>query len=106
MTISRRNFFKGLVGAIVTAKLWPAPAFAEDKFSAVVKDAAKNQGSVYDFVVVCDETNNTPTVIDRNEFVADIYLKETRTPTYKIYSVSTSRQKISMDEIRGTLEIL
>ena len=103
MTISRRNFFKGLVGAIVTAKLLPAPAFAEDKFSA---RNLKNQGSVYDFVVVCDETNNTPAVIDRNEFVADIYLKETRTPTYKIYSVSTSRQKISMDEIRGTLEIL
>ena len=104
MTISRRNFFKGLVGAIVTAKLLPAPAFAEDKFSAKIKDAA--QIGLFEYVVVCDETNNTPAVIDRNEFVADIYLKETRTPTYKIYSVSTSRQKISMDEIRGTLEIL
>ena len=96
MTISRRNFFKGLVGAIVTAKLLPANL--------------KNQGSVYDFVVVCDETNNTPAVIDHNEFVADIYLKETRTPTFKNYSVNVSRQKISMDEIRdeirGTLEIL
>ena len=33
---------------------------------------------ITDFLVVCDETNNTPAVIDRNEFVGDIYIKPAR----------------------------
>jgi hypothetical protein len=33
---------------------------------------------MYDFRVVCDETNNTPAIIDANEFVADIYIKPAR----------------------------
>ena len=33
---------------------------------------------ITDFLVVCDETNNTPDVIDRNEFVGDIYIKPAR----------------------------
>ncbi len=33
---------------------------------------------ITDFLVVCDETNNTPTVIDRNEFIGDIYIKPAR----------------------------
>lgn len=37
--------------------------------------AVKGRGGVYDYKVVCDETNNTPEVIDRNQFVADIFLK-------------------------------
>lgn len=37
--------------------------------------AVKGRGGVYDYKVVVDETNNTPEVIDRNQFVADIFLK-------------------------------
>lgn len=37
--------------------------------------AVKGRGGVYDYKVVCDETNNTAEVIDRNQFVADIFLK-------------------------------
>ena len=33
---------------------------------------------IYDFMVVCDETNNTPDVIDNNQFVGDIYIKPAR----------------------------
>lgn len=33
---------------------------------------------ITDFLVVCDETNNTPTVVDRNEFIGDIYIKPAR----------------------------
>mgnify|MGYP003342865519 CR=1 FL=1 len=33
---------------------------------------------IYDFRVVCDESNNTPEVIDRNEFIGDIYIKPAR----------------------------
>lgn len=38
----------------------------------------KSRRGIYDFKVVCDETNNTPVVIDRNEFIGDIYIKPTR----------------------------
>jgi len=38
----------------------------------------KSRRGVFDFKVVCDETNNTPERIDRNEFWADIYIKPTR----------------------------
>jgi hypothetical protein len=37
--------------------------------------AIKGRGGVYDYKVVCDETNNTAEVVDRNQFVADIFLK-------------------------------
>lgn len=37
--------------------------------------AVKGRGGVYDYKVVCDETNNTAEVVDRNQFVADIFLK-------------------------------
>jgi hypothetical protein len=33
---------------------------------------------VYDYRVVCDETNNTPSIIDTNQFVADIYIKPSK----------------------------
>ena len=38
----------------------------------------KGRRGIYDFLVVCDETNNTPVVIDRNEFIGDIYIKPAR----------------------------
>jgi len=34
---------------------------------------------IYKFKIVCDETNNTPQIIDTNNFVVDIYIKPTRT---------------------------
>lgn len=42
-----------------------------------LRDVQGRRG-VYDFKVIADETNNTPTVIDRNEFVGDIYIKPSR----------------------------
>ncbi len=38
----------------------------------------KGRRGVYDFRVICDESNNTPQVIDSNEFVGDIYVKPAR----------------------------
>lgn len=38
----------------------------------------KGRRGLYDFYVVCDERNNTPEVIDRNEFIGDIYVKPAR----------------------------
>lgn len=55
--------------------------FTRNRFTATIKpflESVKAGRGVYDFEVRCDETNNTPQVIDSNGFVADIAVKPTR----------------------------
>ena len=54
---------------------------------------------VTDFKVVCDETNNPGSVVDRNEFVADIYVKPTRSINFITLNFVATRSGISFDEI-------
>ena len=56
---------------------------------------------VTDFLVVCDESNNTPEVIDRNEFVAELYLKPTRSINYVTVTVTATRTGVSFAEVVG-----
>ena len=56
---------------------------------------------VTDFLVVCDETNNTPDVIDRNEFVADIYLKPARSINYITLTFVATKSGVSFQEVTG-----
>ena len=56
---------------------------------------------VVDYLVVCDETNNTPEVIDRNEFVAELYLKPTRSINYVTVTVTATRTGVSFAEVVG-----
>ena len=56
---------------------------------------------VTDFLVVCDDTNNTPEVIDRNEFVAELYLKPTRSINYVTVTVTATRSGVSFAEVVG-----
>ena len=56
---------------------------------------------VTDFLVVCDDTNNTPEVIDRNEFVAELYLKPTRSINYVTVTVTATRTGVSFAEVVG-----
>jgi len=56
---------------------------------------------VTDFLVVCDDTNNTPEVIDRNEFVAELYLKPTRSINFVTVTVTATRTGISFEEVVG-----
>jgi len=55
--------------------------FTRAQFVALVDPFLRNikgQRGIFDYHVVCDTTNNTPEVIDRNEFVGDIYIKPAR----------------------------
>ena len=54
-----------------------------------------------DFLVVCDDSNNTPEVIDRNEFVAELYLKPTRSINYVTVTVTATRTGVSFAEVVG-----
>ena len=56
---------------------------------------------VTDFLVVCDTSNNTPEVIDRNEFVAELYLKPTRSINYVTVTVTATRTGVSFAEVIG-----
>lgn len=54
---------------------------------------------IYDFLVVCDETNNTPDVIDRNEFNAEIYIKPARSINFITITFVATRTGISFGEL-------
>jgi len=54
-----------------------------------------------DYLVVCDNSNNTPEVIDRNEFVAELYLKPTRSINYVTVTVTATKTGVSFDEVIG-----
>ena len=56
-----------------------------------------------DFRVVCDETNNTSAVIDRNEFVASIFMKPSRSINYVTLNFVAVRTGVSFEEIVGTV---
>ena len=54
-----------------------------------------------DFLVVCDETNNTGEVIDRNEFKADIFVKPARSINFITLTFVATRTGVSFDEVVG-----
>jgi hypothetical protein len=56
---------------------------------------------ITDFRVVCNETNNTPEIIDRNEFVGDIYIKPARSINYIQLNFIATRTGIDFQEIVG-----
>ena len=56
---------------------------------------------VTDFLVVCDDSNNTPEIIDRNEFVAELYLKPTRSINFVTVTVTATRTGVSFAEVVG-----
>lgn len=62
----------------------------------------KALGGVYDYRVVCDTTNNTGSVIDRNEFVASIYVKPARSINYITLNMIATNTSADFDELIGT----
>jgi hypothetical protein len=56
---------------------------------------------IYDFKVVCDNTNNTPEVIDRNEFRGDIYIKPARSINFIQLNFVAVRTGVEFEEIVG-----
>ena len=54
-------------------------------------DQAKRNEGVYDYLIVCDERNNLPDVIDRNELIIDIYLKPVRAAEFILVNFIATR---------------
>lgn len=62
------------------------------------KTATINQG-IYDYIIVCDDRNNTPAVIDANELVVDIYIKPVRTAEFILVNFHATRTGANFQEI-------
>jgi phage tail sheath protein FI len=65
-----------------------------------LRDVQGRRG-IFDFRVVCDNTNNTAEVIDRNEFVGDIYIKPARSINFIQLNFVAVRTGVSFDEVVG-----
>jgi phage tail sheath protein FI len=65
-----------------------------------LRDVQSRRG-ITDFSVVADETNNTGEVSDRNEFVADIYIKPARSINFITLNFIAVRTGVSFSEIGG-----
>ena len=61
----------------------------------------KNTEGVYDYLIVCDERNNTPDIIDQNELVVDIYLKPVRAAEFILVNFYATRTGTDFNEIIG-----
>ena len=62
----------------------------------------KGRRGINDFLVVCDETNNTGNIIDTNRFVADIYIKPARSINFITLNFIATRTGVEFSEIVGT----
>ena len=65
-----------------------------------LRDVQAKRGLI-DFRVICDESNNTPSVVDNNEFRADIFLKPTKSINYVTLSFVATRTGVSFEEVAG-----
>jgi len=106
--INVRRLFNILEKAISTAAKFTLfefnDEFTRSQFKNLVEPFLRDvQGrrGIYDFKVVCDETNNTTEVIDRNEFVGDIYIKPAKSINYIQLNFVAVRSGVEFSEIVG-----
>jgi hypothetical protein len=67
-----------------------------------LRDVQAKRG-LFGFLVVCDKTNNTPDVIDNNEFRADIFLKPAKSINFVTLTFVATRTGVSFEEVVGTV---
>ena len=106
--INVRRLFIVLEKAISTAAKFTLfefnDAFTRAQFRNLVEPFLRDvQGrrGIFDFRVVCDETNNTPEIIDRNEFVGDIYIKPARSINFIQLNFIAVRTGVEFEEVVG-----
>ena len=79
-------------------------AFSRSRFTATVEPFLRDiqgRGGVQDFAVVCDDSNNTPEVVDRNEFRGDIYVKPSRSINFIQLQFVAVRSGVEFSEVIG-----
>lgn len=106
--INVRRLFIILEKSIATASKFQLfefnDGFTRAQFKNIVEPFLRDvQGrrGITDFVVKCDDSNNTGEIIDRNEFVADIFIKPNRSINYITLNFVAARSSIAFSEIGG-----
>ena len=106
--INVRRLFITLEKAISTASKFQLFEFNDEftraNFRNIVEPFLREvQGrrGITDFRVICDETNNTGEVIDRNEFIAEIFVKPARSINFITLQFIATRTGVSFDEVAG-----
>ena len=106
--INVRRLFITLEKAISTASKFQLFEFNDEftraQFRNIVEPFLRDvQGrrGITDFLVVCDETNNTAAVIDRNEFKADIFVKPARSINFIQLNFVATRTGVAFEEVVG-----
>lgn len=106
--INVRRLFIVLEKAVATAAKYQLFEFNDDftraQFRNLVEPFLRNvQGrrGIIDYRVKCDNSNNTGEVIDRNEFVASIFIKPNRSINFITLNFVAARSSVSFDEIGG-----
>jgi len=67
-----------------------------------LRDVQSKRG-IFDYVVICDETNNTAAIIDASEFVADIYIKPARSINFIGLTFIATRTGVAFEEVIGSV---
>ena len=106
--INVRRLFIVLEKAIATAAKFTLFEFNDEFTRAQFKNLVEpflrdvqGRRGIYDFRVVCDDTNNTGEVIDRNEFVGDIYIKPARSINFIQLNFVAVRTGVEFSEVVG-----
>ena len=106
--INVRRLFLVLEKAIATAAKYQLFEFNDEFTRAQFRNMVepflrdvKGRRGIYDFLVVCDETNNTGQVIDTNRFIADIYIKPARSINFMTLNFIATRTGVEFSEIVG-----
>ena len=106
--INVRRLFITLEKAISTASKFQLFEFNDEftraNFRNIVEPFLREvQGrrGITDFLVVCDETNNTGEVIDRNEFIAEIFVKPARSINFITLQFVATRTGVAFEEVAG-----
>jgi hypothetical protein len=104
--INVRRLFITLEKAIATAAKFQLfefnDAFTRAQFKNLVEPFLRDvQGrrGIYDFRVICDETNNTTQVIDTNQFVADIFIQPAKSINFIQLNFVATRTGIAFEEV-------
>ena len=106
--INVRRLFITLEKAVSTASKFQLFEFNDEFTRAQFRNLVepflrdvKGRRGITDFLVVCDETNNTGQVIDSNQFVADIYIKPARSINFITLNFVATRTGVEFSEIVG-----
>ena len=106
--INVRRLFIVLEKAIATAAKFLLFEFNDEFTRAQFRNmvipflrSVQSRRGITDFKVVCDESNNTGEVIDRNEFVGDIYIKPARSINFIQLNFIATRTGVDFSEVGG-----